>query len=72
MEGKKIKSRHTDCITPLAASLLIIFVILRLCGVISWSWWWVTSPLWIWGAIIVIINIVFLAWLRRTRKARKP
>ncbi len=23
-----------------------IFMTLRLCGVITWSWWWVTAPLW--------------------------
>lgn len=27
--------------------LLVLFVGLKLAGVISWSWWWVTSPLWI-------------------------
>jgi hypothetical protein len=32
--------------------LTIIFVILRLTGVIHWSWWWVLAPLWI-GAIII-------------------
>ena len=24
-----------------------IFVTLKLCGVIDWSWWWVLSPLWV-------------------------
>lgn len=23
-----------------------IFVTLKLCGVINWSWWWVTAPFW--------------------------
>ena len=27
--------------------LTIVFVVLKLCGVIDWSWWWVLSPLWI-------------------------
>ena len=27
--------------------LLVVFIILKLCGVIAWSWWWVLSPLWI-------------------------
>lgn len=25
----------------------IIFVVLKLIGVITWSWWWVLSPWWI-------------------------
>lgn len=27
--------------------LLVAFVILKLCKVITWSWWWVLAPLWI-------------------------
>ena len=27
--------------------LCIAFVVLKLCGVISWSWWWITAPAWI-------------------------
>lgn len=25
----------------------VAFVVLKLCGVIEWSWWWVLSPFWI-------------------------
>ena len=27
--------------------LFLIFMTLKLAGFIDWSWWWVTSPLWI-------------------------
>jgi len=27
--------------------LFLIFLVLKLCNVITWSWWWVTAPLWI-------------------------
>jgi hypothetical protein len=27
--------------------LFIVFLLLKLTGLINWSWWWVTSPLWI-------------------------
>lgn len=43
--------------------LAIVFIILKLVGVISWSWWWVTAPLWggfALGFIVVLIAIV--AW----------
>lgn len=26
--------------------LAIVFITLKLCKVIDWSWWWVTCPLW--------------------------
>jgi len=38
--------------------LFIVFLVLKLTGTIDWSWWWVTSPLWIpLAAVAVIIGI---------------
>lgn len=31
----------------LGTVLFMVFLILKLTGTIDWSWWWVTSPLWI-------------------------
>ena len=41
-----------------ASILGIIFVTLKLCGVIDWSWWWVTAPFWIPFGILIIMAIV--------------
>lgn len=41
-----------------AILLTVAFVVLKLCKVISWSWWWVVSPLWIDFAITIVIAIV--------------
>ena len=42
--------------------LFLIFLVLKLCGVIAWSWWWVTAPLWIpfvlFFAVCVIVFLV--------------
>jgi membrane protein YdbS with pleckstrin-like domain len=35
--------------------LTIIFILLKVFGYISWSWWWVFSPLWIGFAVTMII-----------------
>ena len=55
--------------------LLIVFVVLKLCGVISWSWWWVLSPLWIPFALVALIGIpIFILSLighARVRSKRK-
>lgn len=40
------------------AVLTIVFIVLKLVGVISWSWVWVLAPLWISLALVVIIAIV--------------
>ena len=39
--------------------LTVALIVLKLTGVISWSWWWVLSPLWI-GAIIALIVVAFV------------
>lgn len=44
--------------------LTIVFVVLKLVGVIAWSWWWVLSPLWIafglWVVVALIAGLVIL------------
>lgn len=38
--------------------LTIIFVILKLVGVIDWKWIWVLAPLWIGIALAIIICVI--------------
>ena len=38
--------------------LTIAFIILKLCGVIAWSWVWVLAPTWIPLALLVLILII--------------
>ena len=45
----------------LGGLLLVAFIVLRLCGVIAWSWWWVLSPLWIPMGILGVIVVISLA-----------
>ena len=37
--------------------LFLIFLVLKLTGKIDWSWWWVTSPMWIPTACILIFAV---------------
>jgi hypothetical protein len=38
--------------------LFIVFLILKLTNNIDWSWWWVTSPLWIGLAIVIAVLLI--------------
>ena len=37
----------------LPAILFVLFLTLKLCSVIDWSWWWVTCPLWAVPALLI-------------------
>ncbi len=37
----------------------IVFITLKLCGVITWSWFWVLAPLWC-GIVLFIAALSFL------------
>jgi hypothetical protein len=39
-------------------ALTILFIGLKLCNVINWSWWWVLSPIWISLLILLFILLV--------------
>lgn len=42
--------------------LFLVFLILKLCGVIDWSWWWATAPLWgelVYAVVAGIIVTIF-------------
>lgn len=42
--------------------LTIVFIVLKLIGYITWSWWWVLSPIWIslilWLMVIGVVVLI--------------
>lgn len=47
----------------LGTLLFLVFLVLKLTGVIAWSWWWITAPLWI---PFVLVLLAFSALPRRS------
>lgn len=41
-------------------ALFLVFLSLKLCGVIDWSWWWVTAPLWALPAALLAFLAFYL------------
>lgn len=64
------KNRSTETGGGIFTSLLqVAFIVLKLCKVIDWSWWWVFAPTW--GSAILafgIIGITFLVLYLTERK----
>lgn len=59
------RNEGTTVIRRILELLLVVFIVLKLTGVITWSWWWVLSPLWIPLAIALIVTIIFLILIIR-------
>jgi hypothetical protein len=48
----------------------IVFIVLKLCNIIQWSWWWVLLPFWGGIAIVVPIGLIALliVWASNVKK----
>ena len=44
--------------------LTIVFIILKLCNIITWSWLWVLSPIWIPIGLVILVALFFFLILR--------
>ena len=55
--------------------LFLLFLGLKLGGVINWSWWWITAPLWgpiaaTIALIIIVATVYFFIGIVKAIKAR--
>lgn len=58
--SKESKSTGSSIIT-ISTVVGIVFIILKLCGVLDWSWWAVTAPIWVvWGLVFGIIAVALI------------
>lgn len=48
-----------------ASVLQIVFIVLKLCKIIDWSWIWVLSPFWISVIVYGIFGILIYLELRK-------
>ena len=53
-----MKHNHYTFNTNLVEVIAVIFIILKILNVITWSWWWVLSPVWI--SFIIFIIVFFI------------
>ena len=49
--------------------LFVVLLVLKLLGIIAWSWWLITMPLWA-GIVVFIICVFALAALDRPTKRK--
>ena len=65
-------SNHSGGGTSTLTILQVVFIVLKLCGLIDWSWWAVLIPFWIGLALIVLIIAVgVIVTLIKNRKRQR-
>ena len=61
MNNDNNESKNENVVSEFFSLLAIAFIVLKLCGVIDWSWIWVLSPIWLpLATIIVICLLIFI------------
>lgn len=61
------KNDSWSSVTNTTGLLGVAFIVLKLCKVIDWSWWWVLAPFWgiIPVLIIVLIVVLIIKWFEK-------
>ena len=60
MSNKETKATYSGI--GFTGLLQIAFIVLKLCNVINWSWWWVLAPIWIplaLGLLLIFLGAAF-------------
>ena len=47
--------------------LTLVFIVLKLCGVVTWSWWWVLSPIWISIGVCAMLLIIMFFIVKKEK-----
>ena len=57
----KLNSVQSSSGTGILGLLGVLFVGLKLAGIITWSWWYVTLPFW--GGIALVLSILAVVFI---------
>ena len=59
------RAKESDAGIGIGGVLQIVFIVLKLCGLIDWSWIWVLSPTWISIGLLffAMLVIVIVRWI---------
>lgn len=68
MKNKVIVSSSSSSGIGFVGLLTIVFIVLKLIGKITWSWWWVLSPLWISTGLAFLVLLGILIWVLAVNK----
>ena len=63
MENRNTETKYVSGGLGFCDTLGIVFIVLKLCGVIDWPWIWVLAPIWISVVIALVLVLIILVLL---------
>lgn len=63
----KDNTNHATSGVGLCSLLGIVFLVLKLCGLIGWCWLWVLAPFWCGLALHVLLAVILIALTLRNK-----
>jgi hypothetical protein len=64
-----MSNKNNNASNSVLGLLGVLFVALKLTGVIDWSWWYVTMPFW--GGLAILLILLPIIMYFAIRKAKK-
>ena len=58
MKTENNTNNGMGCVNFFVVLLEIAFIVMKIAGVIEWSWVWVLAPVWIYVALILFLVII--------------
>jgi len=68
VKNNNMSKEQTTFNSSILTILFVVFLVLKLTGNINWSWWWVTSPLWIPVAAVFTLIVIALVFYNTGNK----
>jgi hypothetical protein len=76
---ESVAGRAWNLVQDLCGVAAVVLIVLKLTGLITWSWWWVLSPLYPSGFLLaavlcglLVLLVSQLRWRRRLRRLWPP
>jgi hypothetical protein len=64
-QPKSVAGRAWNLAQDACGGAALVLIVLKLTGLVSWSWWWVLAPLWLSGALLAVSLLALLVLLVR-------
>lgn len=62
-EPQSAAARIWNLAQTVCGAASVVLIVLKLTGLVAWSWWWVMSPLWLSGLLLAAALCLVIALL---------